>query len=506
VQQLMHSFKGFEAPPEVLAALWRGEIAAVCLFANTNVASPQQVRTLSLSMRQAAREGGFPPPIIGIDQEGGQLIAIEGGATELPGNMALGATRSSALAEQAGRLTGRELLAMGVNLNFAPSLDVNVNPANPVIGIRSFGDNPALVAELGTAFIRGLQSEGVLATAKHFPGHGDTEADTHYHLPMVAHSLERMDDVELVPFRAAIQAQVAAVMTAHVVFEALDSKNAATMSSRVIDDFLRSVMGFHGLIITDAMDMHAVAQFGSESSITSAIEAGVDLVLLGHLPDQMALHQSLKLLARPDALARIQAARLKTPYELPPLDIVGSAEHQAIAQQIADRSITLVRQANQLPLRPGPEDLIVVITPTPTDLTPADTSSHVDIVLANAIRQRHARVKAFELPPQASREQIAALLQAVEAAHTVIVGTINAVQDRSQIDLIEALYQRGQSPIVVALRAPYDLMAFPMIPTYLCAYSIRPVTMEAVARVLFGEIEPTGILPCTIPGVSLQLS
>ena len=499
----MHSFEGYNAPEEVLKGVRRGEIAAVCLFANKNVASPQQVRELTLSLRQAAQEGGFLPPLIGIDQEGGQLIAIEGGATELPGNMALGATRSASLAEQAGRVTARELLAMGLNLNFAPSLDVNVNPANPVIGIRSFGDSPILVGELGTAFIRGMQNEGVLATAKHFPGHGDTEGDTHYGLPVVAHTRERMEEIELAPFRAAIRAEVGAIMTAHVLFPVLDDQNAATMSKTVLDGFLRHTLGFRGLIITDAMDMWAVAQFGAVPSITQALTAGADLVLLGHLPDQIALHKNLASLARPEALARIVAARRQATTELPPLSVVGCVEHQAIAQEIADRSITVVRRDNQWPLDLDQDDLVAVITPTPLDLTPADTSSHVNIVLADSIRRRHARTEAFELSPQASDAEVAAILEGIKPARVVIVGTINAVQNSAQAALVQALEERGPSPLVVALRTPYDLMAFPMVTNYLCAYGIRPVTMEAIARVLFGEIEPTGILPCAIPGLTV---
>jgi len=496
----MHSFDGFTAPPEILDAVHRGKIASICLFSGKNVSSPEQVRALSLSLRKAALGNQLPPPLIGIDQEGGQLIAITGGATELPGNMALGATRSPALAEQAGRLTARELLAMGINLNFAPSLDVNVNPANPVIGIRSFGDDPTLVADLGVALIRGLQGEGVLATAKHFPGHGDTATDTHYNLPVVPHSLERIEAVELAPFRAAIEAGVDAVMAAHVLFPSLDNEHAATMSARVLDGFLRAELGFQGLIITDAMDMYAVAQFGAEVSITGALGAGVDLVLMGHLPDQMGLHQRLSHLARAESLRRIQAAREKSPAELPPLDVVGCAEHRALAQEIADRSITLVR--GDLPLRFTPDMSIAVITPTPADLTPADTSSAVEIQLAAAIARRHRNVQAFQLPPNASDRQVAEIVQAVEHADVVVVGTINAVQDPAQANLVQSLYRRNHAPIVVALRTPYDLTVFPMITTYLCAYGIRPVTMEAVAKVLFGEIEATGVLPCAIPGIS----
>jgi beta-N-acetylhexosaminidase len=495
----MHSFTGCTAPDEILNAVRRGKIAAFCLFAHKNVTSPAQLRELTDALCRAAQEGGQLPPLIGIDQEGGQLVAVTGGATELPGNMALGATRSPLLAEQAGRVLGRELLAMGVNLNFAPSLDVNVNPANPVIGTRSFGDDPALVADLGTAFIRGMQNIGVMATAKHFPGHGDTASDTHHALPVVDHPLERMNAVELAPFRAAIRAGVGAIMTAHVLFTALDRDRPATLSPDVLNGFLRRKMGFEGLIITDAMDMQAVAQFGAELSVRGALTAGADLALLGHLPDQIMLSRELALMTQRGSLARIQAAREKIPQVLPALDVVGCAEHQNTAQAIADQSITLVRNGGQLPLRPNPDDLIAVITPQPVDLTPADTSSQVRIRLAEKIQQRHRRVQALELPHRAAADDIAAILDAAAQADHVIVGTISAEHDASQMQLVQTLCQRGQSPVVIALRTPYDVIGFPKVETYLCAYGIRPVSMEAVARVLFGEIAARGVLPCAIP-------
>ncbi len=501
--QLMHSFRGYAPPTDVLDAVRRGYIGAFCLFAY-NVESPTQLRQLTDSLRHAAHEGGQLPPILGIDQEGGQVIAVTGGATELPGNMALGATRSPELAEKAGYVLARELLAMGVNLNFAPSLDVNVNPANPVIGIRSFGDNPQLVADLGTAMIRGMQAAGVIATAKHFPGHGDTAIDTHLSLPEVAHTLDRMEAVELLPFRAAIKAGVGAIITAHMVFSALDPDNPATVSPIVLDSFLRHTLGFSGLIITDAMDMHAVAQRGAEVSVRDALNAGVDLALLGHLPDQLGMMERMKSLVRPDALARIEKARQAIPQTLPPFDVIGCTEHQQIAQTIADQSITLVRDSGQLPLRPGPDDRIIVITPQPVDLTPADTSSQVQMTLTDAIQRRHPHVQSFELPYQATLVDIQNILQATADAKIVIVGTISVDRNTAQADLVQALYQRGQSPIVIALRTPYDLVDFPMIETYLCAYGIRPVTMEAVARVLFGEIEARGVLPCALPGMAVE--
>ncbi len=498
--QMMLSFEGTTAPPAILDAVERGEVASFCLFGHYNGGSPAEVRALTESLIRAARAGGLPAPIIGIDQEGGQLMALTEDVTELPGNMALGATRSPALAEQAGRLLGLELRAMGINLNFAPSADVNVNAANPVVGTRSFGEDPEVVADLSAAMVRGIQSAGIGATAKHFPGHGDVDLDSHFDLPVVSHPRERLHAIELRPFRAAIAAGVRAVMTAHVLYPALDPERPATLSRPILDGLLRGELGFGGVIITDAMDMAPVARYGALESARMALSAGADLVLLAHLPDQLALVRETLPTTDPGAAARIHALRVALDGPLPDLDVVGCADHRAIAQTIADRSITLVRDAGRLPLRPGPDELIAVITPETRNLTPADSSAHVRIRLAEAIRARHPRTEAHEL--RRSAGEVGELLAAVEAADLVVVGTISAEADPEQAALVRGLMARGQRVIVVSLRTPYDLVAFPEAPTYLCAYSIRDVSTEAVARALFGEIRPMGVLPCAIPGVA----
>jgi beta-N-acetylhexosaminidase len=503
VIQLMHSFHGHEAPPAVLDGVRRGEIGAFCLF-NFNAPSPESLRRLTESLYAAARAGNCPPPLIGMDQEGGQLMAVTGGTTELPGNMALGATRSPELAELAGRVLARELLAMGVNLNFAPALDVNINPANPVIGTRSFGDRPELVAELGRALIRGTQAEGVIATAKHFPGHGDTADDSHHLTPTIHHSMGRMETVELAPFREAIAEGVQAVMTAHIRVATLDRELPATLSPAILSGLLRGEMGFQGLILTDAMDMYAVARFGARESVEAALEAGADLVLLAHLPDQLQLASEIRHLINPQSAARIRAAREKLPKQLPSPDVIGSPGHQAIAQRIADASITVVREGGQLPLRPKEGQRIAVITARPENLTPADTSYDVKIQLAEAVQKRWSNTLSLEVPMHT--DVLADTVAAVGDADIVIVGTITADQDTSQAAMVRALCDLGKQPIVVSLRTPYDIIAFPMVNTYLCSYSIRPVSMEAVARVLFGEIQATGVLPCALPEEKAGLS
>lgn len=500
MKQLMLSFHGDYPPSAILDSVRRGETVSFCLFTHANVVSPAQLYDLTAAIYKAAAEGGQLPPLIGIDQEGGQLMAVQQGATELPGNMALGATRSPELAQKAGAILGRELLAMGVNLNFAPSLDLNTNPANPVIGIRSFGEDPTLVAELGVAFIQGMQAEGVLATAKHFPGHGDTQQDSHLAMPVVSHPIQRTTAVELTPFRAAVEAKVGAIMTAHILFTAYDSDNPATLSNAVLDGLLRRNMGYQGLIITDAMDMHAVAQYGHRESVQAALKAGADLVMLGHIPNQQSLFKAVAHLTNAKSLQRIEAVQHQLRTERPPLSVVGSLEHQRIAQEIADRSITVVKDTqSRIPLSIRADELVSVVTIAPRNLTPADTSAGVRVALVDAMRRRHSLVQSIEVPYQAPDSHIRAALQASQYSQTVIIGSINADHDPSQAALVHALIERGQQPIVVALRTPYDIRAFPMIETYICAYGIRGVTTEAVARVLFGEIQAQGVLPCHIP-------
>jgi beta-N-acetylhexosaminidase len=255
-QMFMVDFTGLEPIANVERLIAEEGVGGVILF-DKNISAPRQVASLTNALQESARGAGRPPLLIGVDQEGGPVARLRMGATHFPSAMAFGAARSEALAASAAGITARELRALGLHMNMAPVLDVNNNPANPVIGVRSYGEDPALVARLGTAAIRAMQASGVLATAKHFPGHGDTSQDSHVTLPVVPHAQARLDAVELLPFRAAIRIGVAAVMTAHVVFKALDPDRPATLSPAVLG-FLRSDLGFAGLIVTDSMGMRAI--------------------------------------------------------------------------------------------------------------------------------------------------------------------------------------------------------------------------------------------------------
>lgn len=270
-------FAGKSPSAELVESLARG-VGGVIVFSR-NVGSPEEVLELNRELKRTAGR----PLLIGVDQEGGRVARLRRGFSELPPMRVVGATGDARLARELGRLMARELRAVGFDLTYAPVLDVDTNPQNPVIGDRSFGASAELVAELGTALAVGLQESGVAACAKHFPGHGDTRQDSHLELPRLNHELERLERVELLPFRAAAQAGVAAVMTAHVIFEALDAKYPATMSRAVMHGVLREKLGYAGLVISDDLEMRAITDhYGVEEAVLLGLRAGVDHFLICH--------------------------------------------------------------------------------------------------------------------------------------------------------------------------------------------------------------------------------
>lgn len=517
-QRLMLAFPGKEeVPVEVRQAIRKYRPAGFTLFRQDNVESPEQVSGLTRALQQEAREQGLPPFLIAVDQEGGQLMAVGEGATPLPGNLALGAAGSAELVRRAGEVLGRELSAMGINVNYAPCCDVNVNPHNPVIGTRSFGEDPASVADLAAALVAGIQSVGVAATAKHFPGHGDTASDSHDGIPSVPHGLERLWQVELPPFQAAIRAGVRLVMTAHLALPAVTGREhlASTLSEDVLEGLLRRQLGFEGVIISDALDMKAIRQdeeLGKEA--VRAVKAGCDLLLLTANPaDLERVHQSVVEAIQSGRLdsaeTRASARRvfalkawLAARPAPPELSVVGCASHREVAAEIAAKSVTLVRdRGRSLPLRLEDGQRLATILPQPADLTPADTSSFVAHTLAQSLRRYHSQVDEFILPHAPLDGDIAAVLEQVRGCRAVVLGTINAFHTPGQAALVKAVLRTGIPAICVALRMPYDLAAYPEADTYLCTYSLLEPSMRALASVLFGEARACGRLPVSIPGV-----
>ncbi|AIY04446.1 glycoside hydrolase family protein [Planococcus sp. PAMC 21323] len=524
-QMLMPDFRKWNGQnvttllPEIEQLVKEYHLGGVILF-RENVVTTEQTTKLVDDYQQAAEKHNL---LMTIDQEGGIVTRLQSG-TDMPGNMALGATRSTEITENVGRAIGEELSALGINMNFAPSFDINNNPDNPVIGVRSFGEKPELVADLGVAYTKGLQQTGTAATAKHFPGHGDTAVDSHLGLPSVPYDLERLKAVELYPFQKAMEANIDAIMTAHVTFPKIDDTKVisqkdgteinlpATLSYKVLTELMREDMGYEGVIFTDALNMQAIADhFGPVDAVIRAVNAGTDIVLMPVGLEQVAagLYEAVRSgeisQERIDASAtRILSLKMKrgilkeeSPVSLAEktanaLQVVGSEQHKQIEKQAAEKSITLVKNEGVLPLAPTPEELLVVV----------GNSSSAE--LYKEIKARHEQTVWIE----ATKPLTASQLETLNTAQAVIVGTsTSSLSQRSpgsdQMKLINQVIAESQAPVVgVAIRNPYDIMAYPEIDAYLTQYSFRTASYKAMAATIMGELNPTGKLPVTIPNLA----
>lgn len=348
---MIGSLPGVVIPPELRALAREFELGGVILFAR-NVESPEQVRDLSAEL-QGLVPLAAPPLWISVDQEGGRVARLRAPFTEWPPMATLGRSGDVALAARFGAALGRELRAVGVTLDYAPVLDVHTNPANPVIGDRALSEDPATVARLGGVLIEALQTAGVAACGKHFPGHGDTSLDSHVDLPVVEHDLTRLRHVEFEPFREAVRRRVAFIMTAHVLLPALDEERPATLSPAIVDGLLRREIGFEGAILSDDLEMRAIAdRYSVPEAGVKALAAGCDglLVTNGNVDLQAATLEGLVhwvedgWIARQrlhDAHARMEAQKVRflTGGARPPREaldgLVGCDEHRAVAEEMA---------------------------------------------------------------------------------------------------------------------------------------------------------------------------
>ncbi|WP_082341156.1 glycoside hydrolase family 3 protein [Sporosarcina globispora] len=524
-QMLMPDFRTWkgqnvtEMLPEIEQLVKDYHLGGVILF-RENVVTTEQTAKLVSDYQEAAEKYGL---LMTIDQEGGIVTRLQSG-TDMPGNMALGAANSEEISRKVGKAIGEELAALGINMNFAPVMDVNNNPDNPVIGVRSFGEDPQLVADMGVAYTEGLQSAGVAATAKHFPGHGDTAVDSHLGLPEVPHDKERLKEVELYPFQKGMEAGIDAIMTAHVTFPKIDDTKAiskktgeeiavpATLSYKVLTELMREEMGYKGVITTDAMNMNAIADhFGPVDAAIRAVKAGTDIVLMpvglkdvaeGLLNAVENGEISEKRIE--SSVERILTLKIKrgiikeeTPQPIEEkianaLEVVGSEEHKQIEKEAAERSITLVKnEEDALPLQVSPEDNIVVVGNTYiTDLK-------------NAISKFHANTTLIHSSSYVLTEE---QKQQIRNASAVIVGsyTFNVSgrsPDSAQMKMINSIIADSEAPVIAAgIRNPYDIMAYPEVDAYIAQYGFRTASFDASAGVIFGQVNPSGKLPVTIPG------
>ncbi len=452
--------------------------------------------------------------LIAADQEGGQLNALGDGPTPFAGPMALGAAGDEDLAERVAGATAIELRALGVNVNYAPVCDLADNPANPALGIRSFGDDPDAVGTLAAATVRGLQDHGVAATAKHFPGAGDTAADPHHELPLVPARDAELAERELVPFRAALDAGARLVMTGHFALAGQGDDLPTSLSAPVLRGLLREQLRFDGVTVTDALDMRALAQ-GSAQIVDAiaALRAGEDL-LLG-TPDEPALRTAgggprAGGAARPDRCRRRR--RGETPAGRP-APLAGRVRPAIARRRRLRRTPGARRRAGPAVAHPRAQRRPSVAVDAgrrradrgrPVDARRVDAGRHSSTVpptLASALRRRLPGVDEILLPVAPGEADIAGLGDRLADFDLVIVGTFAAHLQPAQAALAAAVLASGKPTVTVALRTPWDLLAYPSARTHVCSYGILPPSMEALAAALLGEVPFAGRLPVDIAGL-----
>ncbi|MBW5423298.1 glycoside hydrolase family 3 protein [Streptomyces sp. BG9H] len=522
-----------------------------------NTRDPHQIAALSRGIQKAAAATQrVPVPVlISVDQEHGIVARIGAPATLLPGAMALGASGSHAHARDAARIAGTELRALGIHQDHAPDADVNVDPANPVIGVRSFGADPEAVAGFVTAQIEGYRSAGIASAAKHFPGHGDTTDDSHTELPHIHHTREEWDRIDAPPFRAAIAAGVDSVMTAHIVVPALDpSGDPATLSRPIVTGVLREELGFDGVIATDSLAMRGVrTKYGDDRVAVLALRAGVDQLL--NPPQPQVAWEAVLQAVRDGELTEeridesvLRVLRMKAKVGLltgllddeenPSADIpettgtvdavtaaVGTPAHLAAADRIAEATTTLLHNDSALlPLSPHTHRDVLVVGADPR--SPSGTTGPPTSVLADTLAALGFTATALSTGTSPDGTAVEKAVAAAQGKDAVLVATYNvsthtatardntqaanATLDKAttgpapaggedgQTALVAALKATGVPVVALAIRNPYDVAHLPPVDAALASYSWTDVELRAAARVIAGRVAPQGRLPVPV--------
>jgi beta-N-acetylhexosaminidase len=499
-QLLVPTVPGLSAGDGGTTLVRRYHVGGVIYFGQ-NIRDAAQVAALSAGLQQAARsQPPHLPLLIGTDQEGGIVSRLAGVTTVFPGQMAAGATRDPALISAQDQATGAGMRALGINLDYAPVADVNVDPANPVIGIRSFGSHPALVADLTAAAVAGFHQAGEATVAKHFPGHGDTDVDSHTGLPVIHHTLRQWWAIDAPPFQAAIRAGVDEIMIGHIEVPALDdSGQPASLSPVVVTGLLRDRLGYQGVVVTDSLQMAGVLQGHTPAQVAvQAVRAGCDQLLMPGDPG-VAYHAVLRAvrrgrisLAQLDAsVARVVSLKvargLLSEPAVSPSAVAGlenTPPQRDLSQQLANRSITVVANQSQPLDGPGGKDRLLPLR-----------SKRVYVAGPAA-----AGLTAALQPDLAATG--GRIVASPADAQVIVAATQDAVSDPAQQQLVHGLVATGTPVVVLATGLPYDLGLFAGMRAAVASYSDSAVSLSAAAAVLTGRLRPVGQLPVAIPAVA----
>lgn len=512
-QKFVIGFTGTEVTEELRAVMKQYPFGNFILFRD-NLVSPAQTRALCRELHGLALEATGVAPFISIDQEGGMVTRLADDDLNIPGAMALASTGDLELTRELNRLNGDQLRGLGVNLNLAPVFDINSEPDNPVIGVRSYGDDPAQVSIAARASYEGLKASGVLGAAKHFPGHGDTKVDSHVGLPRVDVDRRTLDTRELVPFREAIDADIDAIMTTHILFPVLEEKRIpATMSRAIITGLLREELGYKGLIISDCMEMDAIAEhYGTVEGVREAFGAGVDLVFVSHtltLATEAFDHAyeaytsgQLTQAELDESVNRI----MKVKREMPEFAPADNADHDALTkdtiQAVLPRTFCALPEAADLSSFRG-DGSTVVLGPAPYRATNVSNVNGGAMSFAGDLG-RALGVLSMETSARPTEDEIAKVVSATDHADRIILGLYNGHVFTEQLQLWKALRREGRKILLVALRNPYDLMYLEDGEIGLAIYEYTAKSLVALANCMTGEAEATGRMPVELPRRTIE--
>jgi beta-N-acetylhexosaminidase len=506
-QMLMTGLPGKTIDPEFRKLVETCKIGNVVLFSR-NIESKYQLSKLCTEIQSLISRNTGLPAFIAVDQEGGMVSRMPPDGTNIPGAMAIAATGDPGNAGLAGEITARELKAMGINVDIAPVLDINCNRDNPVIGVRSYGDRKETVSGFGIRMMKSLAEGGIMPVIKHFPGHGDTSEDSHLCLPVINKTFEELESNELVPFKDAIKNGAPCVMSAHILFPAIEKENVpATMSRAIITDLLKNKLGFKGLVISDCLEMNAIKEYyGTARGAIEAIKAGIHIV---------AVSQTMELA---EAAAKgIEAAVISG--EIPPeviniaaekiigykkifahmdkheLSIVGCDDHRNVVRQMSEQSITLVQSRGGR--IPALGDKVLFLGSFSTRSTLASSGLNKDFNFPDYMAERLDGTGMI-IPMNPSEKDIGSILNIAPEYDSIVVGTYNGQLNFGQIQLTNLLCGKHRNVIAVALRNPYDTGFINGCAAALAAYEYTPSAFDALVKVLKGEIDPKGTLPVRI--------
>lgn len=508
-QLLIIGFPGEEYSESLDELIEEYSIGNIILFTR-NIKNINQLHKLNETFHQKISEKTGIMPFISIDQEGGMVTRIMDEVTFFPGAMTIGATNTNN-AYKSGKLMGEELATLGINFNLAPSLDVNNNPYNPVIGVRSFSDNADKVARFGIEYIKGLQEEGIIATAKHFPGHGDTDLDSHKSLPTINHDKIRLEEVELYPFKKAINAGVDAIMSAHVFFPSYEQNQLpATLSHNVLTKLLKDEMGFKGLVVSDCMEMKAIDDnFTTPIGSLKGLLAGLDMVLVSHTKEKQIetfnlIYKAVKSGEFPMELLNEKIEKIlrykEKSYKVlkkaffdkdydEKYNLLINKNSKEFAYKVVANSFTLVKGKKYLPYK---KTLVIATEPFATTTAEDELSSRS---IVDSIKENKLPVETKKIKVNISDDEISDLIKQARFYEQVVVFTYNAVIYNNQAKLVKRLNSLQNDLFVISTRNPFDIIKFDNIENYLCFYEYTTNSVKAIIKFLQGDLQPLGKLP-----------